>query len=355
MLKTNARLRLFLFELTAGIIGVIFFCGLFLHLTTCFVAYVDEGGNLLFMQQVPYGEELSLPDGPEREGYTFVGWDTDARRVRHGMQIHAKYKVNQYAVRFLDKDGSLLAIRTCPYGTDAEPPMAPDCEGYVFVGWSRSYTNICKDIEVTARYEEVPVVQEEEEVASEEPLPGDVPETEIILKNTSTKSKEDTNKQSASVKSEKEPEACSYCGSQEHLKASCAKRSVNNGAIGRWVIPNVGVNVACYDSNAQSVCDRKDSAASWQDGEGKQRYIGDHWNQGFDAIKNCVPGTKAYMDDGETKTWYVCTSVEYGHNTGEMLVDNDYQSITDRNPGGMTCYTCNGNWKNVALVFFAPT
>lgn len=381
MLKRKSHILSLLVQFLLGAIGVVIFCHLFLNLTTCFIAYLDEGDNLLFMQQVPYGETISMPDAPAREGYTFVGWDTEATQARSSMKIHAQYRINRYSVRFLDMDGTLLATRTCPYGTDAKAPTAPDHEGYVFTGWDKNYVDIHEDMDVTAQYEKLETEEPPEEapveITEEASVVEDVstetqadkssattkPETKSKTVETSSASAsradsavkaEAKASTTAATKTKTKAETCSYCGSTEHAKAYCAKRSVANGAIGRWVIPDVGVNVACYDSNEQSVCDRKDSAASWQNGAGLQRFIADHWNQGFDAIKKCVVGTKAYMDNGETKTWYVCTSVEDGHNTGLGLVDNNYQAFEDRNQGGMTCYTCNGNWKNIKIVFFAP-
>ena len=37
-----------------------------------------------------------------------------------------------------------------------------------------------------------------------------------------------------------------------------------------------------------------------------------------------------------------------------MLTDSDYNSIEGMYPDALVCYTCNGNWRNVTIVFFAP-
>lgn len=39
---------------------------------------------------------------------------------------------------------------------------------------------------------------------------------------------------------------CSYCGSVDHSYDYCGQRSVDKGAVGRLVIPSVGINVAFY-------------------------------------------------------------------------------------------------------------
>lgn len=156
------------------------------------------------------------------------------------------------------------------------------------------------------------------------------------------------------------PSGCSYCGSQYHSHNYCAQRSVDNGAVGRWSIPSVGVNVATYFYNswaddlyiAQAIVDAPDSAIlqEWN----SVQVIGDHANQGFNAIKSCSVGSKAYMDYGTYTQEYVCVEIATGYNppSGDMTDENGV-SIWDRNAGGITCYTCNGNYY-VTLVFFQP-
>ena len=119
--------------------------------------------------------------------------------------------------------------------------------------------------------------------------------------------------------------------------------------VGRFYIPDVGVNVALYDTYAQSVCDNKDSACFFD--YGTQRIVADHKHQGFNAIKKCKPGMEAYISDGTKIERFVCTEIILGHNDG-LLYDNDYNDVAYRNPDGITCYTCNDHWKNVTIVFF---
>ena len=71
-------------------------------------------------------------------------------------------------------------------------------------------------------------------------------------------------------------------------------------------------------------------------------------------IKKCQPGTTAYMETENGRQNYVCTKIFKGHNTGG-LTDEEYNPIDDWNPGGITSYTCNGNWRNIVIVFFQPS
>lgn len=154
---------------------------------------------------------------------------------------------------------------------------------------------------------------------------------------------------------------CDYCGSQNHSYAYCAQRAIDNGAVGRWSIPSVGINVATYQgvtgdaATNQEVCDRWDSAVYWL------HYctipvIADHSNQEFSTLKYVSVGDYAYMDYGSYAQSYICTKVIYGHNNDGLLCDDNWTPLYtyDYNVGGITCYTCNGNSYNILLVCFQP-
>lgn len=154
---------------------------------------------------------------------------------------------------------------------------------------------------------------------------------------------------------------CDYCGSKDHSYAYCAQRAIDNGAVGRWSIPSVGINVATYQgvtgdaATNQEVCDRWGSAVYWL------HYctipvIADHSNQEFSTLKYVSVGDYAYMDYGSYAQSYICTKVIYGHNNDGLLCDDNWTPLYtyDYNVGGITCYTCNGNSYNILLVCFQP-
>ena len=125
------------------------------------------------------------------------------------------------------------------------------------------------------------------------------------------------------------------------------------GMVGRWLIPDVGVDVAAFASSTQATADAKDSACYFPFGD--MIVVGDHWNQGFEAIKRCVVGTKAYLDIGAELKEYVCVASFTGHNQVTEMTDDKYKSLNyGANTGGITCYTCNGNWRDIWIVFFQP-
>ena len=119
------------------------------------VTFKNWDGTVNEYQEVPYGYKPVAPsDVPEREGYTFNGWDGVDNAVYADTVINAKYTRNKYLVNFYkyvkNADGTRTAVRLgntqkIYYGEDAVAPDAstfdlPD--GHVFAGWSDKYENI---------------------------------------------------------------------------------------------------------------------------------------------------------------------------------------------------------------------
>ena len=122
-------------------------------------------------------------------------------------------------------------------------------------------------------------------------------------------------------------------------------------ASGRWSVPEVGIDVAVFCSNEQSVVDAIDSAAFFQ--YGTNYLLGDHWNQGFEAIKNCQPGMTASFDTLEGNNKYLCVDVITGHNTGKSVTDDSGVDLRDYPlQNAIICYTCNDSWENITIVIF---
>lgn len=272
------------------------------------IQFRDWDGTILKAQSVPSGDMPDCDAVPVREGHRFTGWDKELEPAACDTVYTAAYVPELYEITFLSWDGSVLASGQAAYQTVPEAPSVPDRDGepgyeYRFTGWDKELAPATGPAAYTAVFERVFI-------------------------------------------------GCNYCGAADHKEAVCLQKTADRGAAGRWSIPGHGVDVACFHSNAQSVVNDKDSAAMFP--YGVQTIICDHWNQGFEGIKSCEPGTKALWTavDG-TESWYVCTEKFNGHNTGK-LTDEDYVCVSDRNENGITCYTCNDNYKNVTIVFFQP-
>lgn len=118
------------------------------------VSFVDEKGNELSKQEIEEGKNAEIPEAPEKEGYTFVGWDTGTTNVHADMTVTAQYKKNQYTVTYVDWENTTLENETYEYEdivTLPETPSAP--EGMEFVGWGiDENTKITKDMICVAEY-----------------------------------------------------------------------------------------------------------------------------------------------------------------------------------------------------------
>lgn len=112
-------------------------------------------------------EPASLPEVPEKEGYTFVGWYYDEaftqpynnEPITADTNLYAKYEINTYTVSFVDEKGSCTEKkRTVNWNTVLTSLPTCNSVGYIFDGWyfedGTQYTNqvIKSDTVLHARY-----------------------------------------------------------------------------------------------------------------------------------------------------------------------------------------------------------
>jgi uncharacterized repeat protein (TIGR02543 family) len=127
------------------------------------VTFVDWDGTEIEIEYVPYGGSASAPVNPEREGYTFTGWDKDFSHVEGDMVITAQYEQNStpitYTILFVNWDNALLQTLNITEGelpvyTEATP-IRPDDEQYTytFIGWTPEIVAAIADATYTATYE----------------------------------------------------------------------------------------------------------------------------------------------------------------------------------------------------------
>ena len=120
-----------------------------------------DGTQLGATQQVTYGQAAVAPSVPARSGYSFAGWSADFSFVTGDMTIKAMYaKEGQYLVTFTDWDNSTLKCEIVDAGGSATAPEDPVREGYIFAGWSGSYTNVNADLTIQALYNDATGIEE---------------------------------------------------------------------------------------------------------------------------------------------------------------------------------------------------
>lgn len=74
----------------------------------------------------------------------------------YDINIEVTYELPKatYTVTFVDWDGTVLKTQTVEEGSSATAPSNPTRDGYTFIGWSGSYTNVTSNLTIMAQYEE---------------------------------------------------------------------------------------------------------------------------------------------------------------------------------------------------------
>jgi len=112
-------------------------------------------------QTVNYGEKAKKPENPVKEGSEFLGWyigDNEydfATVVKSDLTLTAKWKVNSYTVTFEADETTTQSVN---YGEKVTKPENPEKEGYIFLGWyigdkEYDFTTVVKsDLTLTAKW-----------------------------------------------------------------------------------------------------------------------------------------------------------------------------------------------------------
>jgi len=209
------------------------------------------------------------------------------------------------------------------------------------------------------------ILSQEQESANTNPNAENktVKETNIMNKSSKkntkdkkeNKSKENsTNKQLNGQKETKTKETVSVVSELDTIKNTKDKL----GSMGRLYIPSVHLNVGVYHANvlgdenynAQTIVDRKDSAAYYK--LGNQYIIADHNYQGFNKLISVASGAKAYIkkSDGTVAVYKLKRKFE-GRNTSADLTDAKGTSIQDME-AGLVMYTCYKSEKIIMVTLW---
>ena len=122
------------------------------------IAFDTNGGSEIAPITQDYGTEITAPDNPTREGYTFIGWDRDIPEIMpaENITVTAQWEINLYTITFDTNGGSEIAPITQDYGTNITVPADPTREGYTFIGWDKAIptTMPAENITVTAQWKD---------------------------------------------------------------------------------------------------------------------------------------------------------------------------------------------------------
>ena len=105
------------------------------------------------IQTYEYGAAIITPAYDVPEGYTFSGWDVPETMPAEDLVVDAACTINVYEVTLIDGwNGDPIAILYVAHGQDAVLPDAPEHAGYIFDRWDGDSTNVTENRTITACY-----------------------------------------------------------------------------------------------------------------------------------------------------------------------------------------------------------
>ena len=120
------------------------------------VTYKVDGVQYGSTETYEYGSTVTLREEPEREGYTFNGWNRKGNFTMPAgdIVIEGSFKVNEYTVTYFVDDKFYDSIETYSYGSQVKLKEAPQKEGYTFSGWDHDdrFTMPAEDVVVKGSF-----------------------------------------------------------------------------------------------------------------------------------------------------------------------------------------------------------
>lgn len=110
-----------------------------------YLIFETNGGITRESVQYVYGENITPPNEPTKDGFIFMGWYLDKELTNPfeffvmpdtDVTIYAKW--DSFTITFDSMDGSVVEPIIQKHSTTVTPPMNPTKEGFIFSGW---YTN----------------------------------------------------------------------------------------------------------------------------------------------------------------------------------------------------------------------
>ena len=111
------------------------------------------GEEVIDTKTIVYGEAITTPEAPVKEGYTFEGWkDVPENMPARDIEIVGSYKANIYKLTY-NVDGAEYKAYEVAYNTTITAEAEPTKEGYTFSGWDAvPETMPAKDVVVNGTF-----------------------------------------------------------------------------------------------------------------------------------------------------------------------------------------------------------
>ena len=101
------------------------------------ITFDSDGGTSVESITADCDAAITAPANPTKEGYTSAGWERalPATMPAEGLSVKAIWKVNQYSITFDSSGGSAVNPITADFGEAITAPANPTKEGYTFQHW----------------------------------------------------------------------------------------------------------------------------------------------------------------------------------------------------------------------------
>ena len=123
------------------------------------ITFDTAGGSEITPITQDYDTAITAPADPTREGYTFIGWDKEipTTMLAENITVTAQWVINRYTITFDTAGGSEIAPITQDYGTAITAPADPTREGYTFIGWDTEIptTMPAENITLKAKWKDI--------------------------------------------------------------------------------------------------------------------------------------------------------------------------------------------------------
>ncbi len=102
------------------------------------ITYDADNGTENIVQTYDYNEAVTAPTDPVKTGYTFTGWSPEvpANMPAGNITVTAQWQINEYTITYDADNGTTDIVHTYNYGADVTAPENPVKTGYTFTGWS---------------------------------------------------------------------------------------------------------------------------------------------------------------------------------------------------------------------------
>lgn len=120
--------------------------------TTHTLTYMIDG-EVYKVVEYDTNDDIAPVDAPQKEGYTFSGWNGLPEKMPAGdVTVTGTFAINSYTLTYI-LDGEVYKTVTLEYGSDINSESVPEKEGYTFSGWNNiPETMPAKDVTVTGAF-----------------------------------------------------------------------------------------------------------------------------------------------------------------------------------------------------------